>query len=460
MGSLNPALLTAGTVVKKGDFLGLTGNSGNSTGPHLHMHLSKVLWNDAEFMRPLIFKNAYTIEKSSLTTLNPNAPWTKLDGKGIPGYESKRSFIFPRRFQAVALRRNLRRCFPQRDGRPLDANRNVAHRFCQSGQQPQKSGPAPDRHQHLQIRDGTEIQRRMARRHPKFLRPAGTTLAAFVSEWQTKSGQGLRLIDIESYVEGGVTKFAGVYSAGTWGHYLYLGMTQAQLNAQITTLAAQNFGLTNVEIYKEGNTIKYAGIWKAGALPQQVVLTTSWNTVVSNWNNHSKANLRLLEYDSYQNGTTIHHAAVFGPGNDGYALYAKHFDGFRQMWSELSAVGLRLIDIEVRGVAAATATDAPDETAEFEQAIESEDRTATDIEAAEMRLFPTQRPPANSKSLLTHRFRAKSSPNFSICRANSSCKPNSRPAKCNGKSTPALCPAAFMCCVCWPKAGVHAKTHG
>ncbi|MFN4256943.1 MAG: peptidoglycan DD-metalloendopeptidase family protein [Saprospiraceae bacterium] len=392
MGSLNPALMAAGTVIKKGDFLGLTGNSGNSTGPHLHMHLSKVLWNDAEFLRPLIFKNAYAIEKTSLTTLNPNAPWTKLDGKGIPGYENKRSFIFPGDFKPLFSAETYVGVFRSgTDGHWMQTEMSRTAFVNQDNNL---------KNQGLRLTDisiyksGTTLKYSgvwRAGTQNSFVQP-GTTLSAFVSEWQAKSAQGLRLIDIETYVEGGVTKFAGVYSAGTWGHYLYLGMTQAQLNAQITTLAAQNYGLTNVEIYKEGNTIKYAGIWKAGALPQQVVLTTSWNTVVSNWNNHSKANFRLLEYDSYQNGTTTHHAAVFGPGNDGYALYAKHFDGFRQMWSELSAVGLRLIDIEVRGVAAATATDAPDETAELEQAIESEDRAAETTEAAEMRLFPNPSP--------------------------------------------------------------------
>src|SRR4029077_17736164 len=38
-GSLNSNLMTVGAKVKQGDFLGLAGNSGNSTAPHLHMHV-------------------------------------------------------------------------------------------------------------------------------------------------------------------------------------------------------------------------------------------------------------------------------------------------------------------------------------------------------------------------------------------------------------------------------------
>src|SRR5262249_5076953 len=40
-GSLPAKLLTKGAAVKAGDFLGLAGNAGNSTAPHLHIHAIK-----------------------------------------------------------------------------------------------------------------------------------------------------------------------------------------------------------------------------------------------------------------------------------------------------------------------------------------------------------------------------------------------------------------------------------
>jgi hypothetical protein len=35
-GNLNSALLQTGAAVKRGEVLGLAGNAGNSTGPHIH----------------------------------------------------------------------------------------------------------------------------------------------------------------------------------------------------------------------------------------------------------------------------------------------------------------------------------------------------------------------------------------------------------------------------------------
>ena len=40
-GTLNPALLKVGNAVKKGDFLGLAGNAGAASEPHLHIHANR-----------------------------------------------------------------------------------------------------------------------------------------------------------------------------------------------------------------------------------------------------------------------------------------------------------------------------------------------------------------------------------------------------------------------------------
>ena len=93
-GSLNKALLDSGKKVKAGDFLGLSGNSGNSSNPHLHIevvqgHIDplKVLGvtNNPEnvSLRPFPFRNTYSIAFDKLPKPDPNAPWVKLNGNSI-----------------------------------------------------------------------------------------------------------------------------------------------------------------------------------------------------------------------------------------------------------------------------------------------------------------------------------------------------------------------------------------
>ena len=86
-GSLNPNLLSIGATVKKGDFLGLAGNSGASSRPHMHIHSNKAntsatSWVD--FPRPMPFRHARAVDWASLGNPAKNAPWVQLNGRGVP----------------------------------------------------------------------------------------------------------------------------------------------------------------------------------------------------------------------------------------------------------------------------------------------------------------------------------------------------------------------------------------
>jgi murein DD-endopeptidase MepM/ murein hydrolase activator NlpD len=94
--SLNTKLTKNGATVKTGDFLGLAGNSGNSSGPHTHVHV-KTYKSDSEpeggWFRSLIFNNGYAIGQENYTKPGSNVNWSQLHNQGVPGLKNKACFV-------------------------------------------------------------------------------------------------------------------------------------------------------------------------------------------------------------------------------------------------------------------------------------------------------------------------------------------------------------------------------
>ena len=83
-GTLNPALLSGGATVKAGDFLGLAGNSGNASEPHLHIHTIKGTAPETGPLRPLLFRDMFTIDPASLNFPSTAGPWARVTRQGPP----------------------------------------------------------------------------------------------------------------------------------------------------------------------------------------------------------------------------------------------------------------------------------------------------------------------------------------------------------------------------------------
>jgi hypothetical protein len=94
-GSLNSKLLKKGAVVKKGQVLGLAGNSGSSSAPHLHIHVRKETAIETGPFRPLVFNQGFTIGKKYYATPNSNIQWSSLSNLAIPGKGGDRAWVYP-----------------------------------------------------------------------------------------------------------------------------------------------------------------------------------------------------------------------------------------------------------------------------------------------------------------------------------------------------------------------------
>jgi hypothetical protein len=98
---------------------------------------------------------------------------------------------------------------------------------------------------------------------------------------------------------------------------------------------------------------QYVGGYHGGNGPYGL-WCTDWNNFLKKWQEWSSQGMRLQRLSTFRVDTGVASfgdttqrlfAGIFGPGNDGYALWSSDWPSFEAKWKELSAQGLRLVDI-------------------------------------------------------------------------------------------------------------------
>lgn len=398
-GSLNSALMQVNKVVKKGDFLGLAGNSGSSTGPHLHIHIRKETSIETGPFRPLLFNTGYVIEKSSFTSLSSNADWKALTAHGLPGLAGARAFIWPSTSKPNYNTHVYNGVFRAGTGAYATwigtsaadltnrDNINKANGLRMTDLSVTKSGNSV---QYSAVwRAGAGVSKLQT----------GATWANFTNEWSNLSGQGYRLLDLEVFTDAnGNIRFAGVYGAGNWGHQLVAGLTQAEFNAKWSQFGSQGFRLVDVEVYRINGVAYYAGVFKSGAGGYALWHANSWNNFTTKWSELSKQGFRLVDLDTDGTGNNTIYTGTFLAGTDGYALYQSNWNAFNSYTSHVADRGLRLVDLNIRANSGPGFNPIDDEDDFFADELEPEslligpamsDRSSqTEEMAAELRVFP------------------------------------------------------------------------
>lgn len=180
------------------------------------------------------------------------------------------------------------------------------------------------------------------------LTPAGLDWAAFNKFWSENSSKGLRLINVETYMDGGVLHFLGVFRAGNDAHALTpAGLDWTAFNTFWKDMGKKNLRLINIESYVSGGKRCYLGVFRSGT--DGYVLSPNgmdWSAFVQFWKDQSAA-LRLIDVETFvENGKRIY-LGVWRQGTGGYYLWGgTDWESFTSKWAENGANGLRLVDLE------------------------------------------------------------------------------------------------------------------
>jgi murein DD-endopeptidase MepM/ murein hydrolase activator NlpD len=205
-GSLNPALLNPGTPVKRGQFLGLAGNAGNSTGPHLHFHAIKGTKPETGPLRPFPFRDMWVVESSAIKPPNPTGPWVKAADQGLPVVNA---LVWP-----AATKPSW---YPPGWG---------------------------------------EITR------------AGIANTAFQAEFDKVTSSGYRMVWVDGFNVGGETYFNMVFRPNDGTEWqAQVGLDAAHYQIEFDKWKAAGYRPLHVETFLNGHNVLYAGIWVKSAGP-------------------------------------------------------------------------------------------------------------------------------------------------------------------------------------------------
>ncbi len=174
----------------------------------------------------------------------------------------------------------------------------------------------------------------------------GVPWAEFDAKWQQLSGQNLRLVDLETWTDGGGRKWGGVWRQGSDAHYLWVGVDWSSFEAKWKELGAKNLRLVDVEPYIEGGQVKWSGVWREGSDPYYLWVA-AWPSFEAKWQELSNKQLRLVDIDTFVDGGVRKWVGVWRAGTDAHYLWAGvDWNSFVAKWKELAPQNLRLVDVE------------------------------------------------------------------------------------------------------------------
>jgi Polyglycine hydrolase-like, structural repeat/Peptidase family M23 len=252
-GSLNSNLLQVGAFVSKGQFLGLAGNSGNSTAPHLHLHSLKGIAPWSGPLRPLPFRNTHMIEFASLNPPSPDGLWTKAEDQGVPSVWSaiypsaSKPQWYPPGWGEIA-----------RHGIPEGEYQTEFDKIMNSGYRPvwvdgYDVGGKTFFNVIFRPNDGTA----WVARH-------GLDGAGYQTEFDKWTQQGFRLLHIEIYLSGGKVRYAPIFvkTVGGVPFIAYHGLNADQHQQQFDSLSAQGFRPVNITAVSPNGNRVYVGLYE------------------------------------------------------------------------------------------------------------------------------------------------------------------------------------------------------
>jgi hypothetical protein len=174
----------------------------------------------------------------------------------------------------------------------------------------------------------------------------GLTLQELKDHATTRHGQGLRIVDIETYVRDGARRWAAVWRSGTDANYFSVGLSANDFKNLATQRHGQGLRLIDIETYMEGNQRVWAGVWRSGNDANYYTTDLSLDELKTLAETRHKQGLRIIDLETYEVGGQRKWAAVWRSGNDAnYFSVGLNATDFHNLLQQRHQQNLRIISM-------------------------------------------------------------------------------------------------------------------
>lgn len=128
-----------------------------------------------------------------------------------------------------------------------------------------------------------------------------TGFSAFANQREIAKGLGLRLIDMESFdIGNGQRQFVGVYREGTDNHALWRSNSWAAFTSKWDELSDNGLRLIDVDSFVEDGVRNYVGVFRAGTGGYALEAVKSYQTLYQSAEKYATKGLRLVDVQALE----------------------------------------------------------------------------------------------------------------------------------------------------------------
>lgn len=305
-GSMPAALQKVGAPVKAGQFLGLVGNTGNTSAPHTHIEVE--LNTPDFFLRPFPFHDSYVVSENAFHPPDPTGPWSKMTSRGLP---KEQVAVWPGPTPPA--------WYPPGWGEvthfgvPESSYQTIFNRATSSGYRPVWL-------------DGYEVHGKTFFNvifHPQanvgYLARHGLSPHDYQAEFDTATKDGFRLTNLTSYVSHGSVTYAAIFDkVGGPPWQAYHGISAHDHQKRFEEWTKAGYVPVNVSITAVGGVLQFAAFYVQHDVGGFVHLGGLTPAEYQNaWNANWAAGRQLAYLSAYQRGGGPRFSAIFQQKNPG-----------------------------------------------------------------------------------------------------------------------------------------------